>query len=164
VFNTLIKKSQYDIISIFGADDIMKNTHLEYNLKLMNDNIFIKTMGVNFSKSISEVITKPTGSNYCGIIIFNKKDFFKVNGYADWMCGADSDINRRLSLYGIKVIKSANVTYYRRIHNDSLTKNELYGQQSVYRRDIKNKISQRTKTKKIINDNYVIFQNNKQIN
>jgi glycosyltransferase involved in cell wall biosynthesis len=163
VFNTLIQNSNYDVISVFGADDIMSNNFLEDNLKMMNDKTYVKAMGVNFTKNIDEIKHIKKGTNYCGIILFNKSDFLGVNGYANWMCGADTDINRRFSLIGLKTINCKVVTYYRRIHNNSLTNNKTYGKGSSYRKDIRNEILHRSSIKKSMNDAYVIFEKNNEI-
>jgi glycosyltransferase involved in cell wall biosynthesis len=156
-FNSLIKKAKYDIISIFGSDDVMKSTFIETNLKEMRDGVYVKAKGVNFSKNINEEIGNK-GTNYCGITIFNKYDFFKINGYADWRCGADTDLNRRFLLSGVNEVKSSSITYYRRIHNESLTSCKVYGRNSEYRKKIRNEIKKRSSIKKIINDSYVISE------
>jgi len=135
VFNTLISKSKYDIICIFGADDIMKNDHIESNIKFMTTGVFIKTTCSNFNHPDKNKIQMTYSPD--GLIFFNKNEFFSINGYDNWRCGADTDLNNRLKSNNIKLYINKKSTSLRRIHINSLTKIKKYGHNSEYRNKIK---------------------------
>jgi glycosyltransferase involved in cell wall biosynthesis len=164
VFNTLIHKSKYDVISIFGADDIMMIDFIESNINLLKPKTIIKSQCRNFMNNQNPINSDGRIYNPNGVVTFYKIDFFKVNGFANWRCGADSDFIKRFSLNGIKSINSNSITYYRRIHKESLTNNNKYGMNSQYRTKIKKLIKNRIATKKIKNDKYMIFNNVRQLN
>jgi glycosyltransferase involved in cell wall biosynthesis len=122
VFNTMIKLySNYEIITIFGADDIMLKNHIEENLKLLNNkkNV-IKSKCSNFNHPNKNKIIKIYNPD--GLIFLYKDFFFKINGFDNWRCGADSDILSRLFKYKMKIIINNRNTVMRRIHSKNLTK------------------------------------------
>lgn len=154
VFNTLINISKYDIITIFGADDIMKPDHIESNMSILKENSFVKSKTSNFVHPNKNNIIKTY--NPCGLIFFHKKNFLNLNGFEPWRCGADTDLNKRFLMDNILQIYNKISTSLRRIHNKSLTVSGKYDRKSEYRKNILNIIKSRKKSKL---DQYSIYKN-----
>jgi len=135
VFNSLINFCDSEIISIFGADDIMLENHLTENIKLLEENKYILAQCQNFIHPDINQITKTYNPN--GLITLFKKDFIEVNGFDNWRCGADSDLIKRLNINKLQVIKTSIPTVLRRIHDLNLTNtNNEFGFKSSYRKKI----------------------------
>ena len=132
VKNTLVKQSKFNTICFFDSDDIMLSDYL-HNFTYFIKNTFVNVRCANFVHPDKSKIIMTY--NPAGIIIVNKKDFIAVNGYADWRCGADSDLIRRLEMKGLKRIDAKKTTMLRRIHENNITNNELYGNDSIYRKE-----------------------------
>jgi len=143
MFNSLIEKSKYKYFTVFGADDIMLENHLEENIKYLNLYNCVITRGINFENNIDI----NHGKNHDGIIILNKKDFLEINGYDEYRCGMDSDLLKRLKKENKKIYKCTINTYKRRIHSNSLTQNKETGYNSDYRNNIIKIINNRINTK-----------------
>lgn len=142
VFNTLISKSKYDVISIFGADDTMFDDFIEYNIKFLNDNNFIRTRCTNYRHpNRNDVIVD---YNTDGIILVFKEKVLNINGYRNWRCGGDTDLRKRLFLMGYKIINTPKVKFWRRIHDKSLTNSGEYVIGSPYRKNIQSIIDNNT--------------------
>lgn len=102
MFNALIKLIPNDeYIQIFGADDVM------------NDNMLEK-----MSNAKNTVVSRHHGA------IFFKKDVMKiVGGFRDWRCAADSDMVFRIERGMNMKIISLPQYYFKREHDNQLTKN-----------------------------------------
>ena len=153
MFNSLIKKSKYNYFTVFGADDIMLDNHLEENCKYLNEYNCVLSKGLDIKINYSK--------NYDGIIFLNKDIFFSVNGFDEYRCGMDSDLLNRLGKKNISVYRNKILTYNIIGHDDSLTKSKNYGFGSEYRTKIKNIIFSR---KNIILEKYNIIKLDKIIN
>jgi len=134
VFNTLVKMSNSNIISVFGADDIMLPDFIKNNVSIIKKNSFVIARGSNFVGEKTNIVRT---YNPDGIITFNRSEFIAINGFASWRCGADSDLKIRLKLNGNSPILSNETTFLRRIHDKSLTSNRKYGMRSEYRSTIR---------------------------
>lgn len=161
VFNTLIKLATGDVISIFGADDVMKNDFISYNLSLLEKNTFVVSKGISFNNKIP--IKEGGGNNPDGVVLFYKDDFMKLKGFTDWRCGADTDLIRRFLLIKHKRISAKNVTYYRRIHKKQLTRDLTYGYSKPYRIKIRDLLDRRKRYLIIYNEEYKTYENIKKI-
>lgn len=146
MFNSLIEKSKYKYFTVFGADDIMLENHLEENIKYLKEYNCIITKGIDFENNVD----KKCGVNYDGIILLNKNIFNKINGYDVYRCGMDTDLLNRIKKQNIKIYKTSIATYKRRLHNNNLTKNNIYGYNSPYRIKVRNIINNRQEF--ILND------------
>jgi len=145
MFNTLAQKSKYEIISFFGADDIMLDNYIEENIYNVDENTINLGLCGNFNDgNQSDILTV---YNPDGNIMINKELFLVVNGFENWRCGADSDLLNRLRLNNNKIHKSSTMTVLRRLHQDNLTKTSIYGHGSEYRENIIKNIGNRTKSK-----------------
>jgi hypothetical protein len=69
-----------------------------------------------------------------GVFGINKEIFNKFNGFEGWKCSADSEFMARIQRNSIKIKWSESVLFYRRLHNDSLTRREDTGYGSELRR------------------------------
>lgn len=146
VFNTLISLSKFQVISIFGADDIMEENFIEHNLSLLKNKSCVFAMGCNFTHPNKE--EKQKKYNPEGVIIFNKSNFLSINGFEPWRCGADSDLKNRFKILGLDLINANISTYLRRLHKDSLTSSEnIYGFGGEYRIKVQKIVKARHKAK-----------------
>ena len=146
VFNTLINISSFPVISIFGADDVMRENFVNDNLILLKKGTCVVARGQNFINPNKKKIVREYNPD--GILIFYKDDFLSINGFENWRCGADSDLKVRFILNKIKIIKSESATFLRRIHENSLTsRNNKYGFGSKYRKNIQRIVRSREEAK-----------------
>jgi glycosyltransferase involved in cell wall biosynthesis len=158
VFNTLINHSQAQIISIFGADDIMEKNFMSNNIELLDSSNFVIAQCANFSHPNKEEVLRIYNPD--GVILFNKNHFLKIKGFENWRCGADSDLKVRLQLYGLSLVYSKEVTFLRRIHPKSLTASSKFGIKSEYRKTRQEIVRSRKKfkiSKFEISDNYQLI-------
>ena len=141
MFNSLIEKSKYNFFTVFGADDIMLENHLDENIKHINNCDYIITKGVDFENSV----VSSYGKNHEGVIFLNKQNFLNIGGYDCYRCGMDSDLLKRFRLQNknIKIYWNPNITYKRRLHKNNLTRVFKYGYNSEYRTNIKKIIEKR---------------------
>jgi glycosyltransferase involved in cell wall biosynthesis len=146
VFNTLIQISNFQVISIFGADDIMKSHFISENVRILKNRSCVFARGQNFIDPNKEKIVREYNPD--GVILFHKKDFLEINGFDNWRCGADSDLKTRFMLNKIKMIESEAPTFLRRLHQKSLTSIEnKYGFGSKYRMKIQSIVRSRKEAK-----------------
>lgn len=146
VFNTLISLSRFSKISIFGADDIMKNHFISENMRILEKKSCVFARGQNFNHPNKTKIVREYNPD--GVILFHKKDFLEINGFEKWRCGADSDLKARFALNKIKMIQSESPTFLRRLHQRSLTSKEnRYGFGSKYRKRIQSIVRSRKDAK-----------------
>lgn len=146
VFNTLISLSKFQAISVFGADDVMKENFIEQNIGLLENKSCVFAKGSNFNHPNKEDITRDYNPD--GVIIFNRPDFLAINGFEKWRCGADSDLKVRFKIAGFTLIESKVSTFLRRLHEKSLTSTKnRYGFGGEYRKKIQSIVRSRTKAK-----------------
>lgn len=146
VFNTLISLSKFQVISIFGADDIMEENFIEHNISLLKNKSCVFARGANFNHPNKEEITREYNPD--GVITFNRPDFLSVNGFEKWRCGADSDLKVRFKIAGLDLINSKSTTFLRRVHENSLTSSRSeYGFGGEYRIKVQKIVKARHKAK-----------------
>jgi glycosyltransferase involved in cell wall biosynthesis len=146
VKNTLVSKSECDILVFFDADDIMFDFFIDKNIELLKENSFVSVRGSDFKHPKKKDIEQTYNPN--GAVVVFKQDFLNVNGYADWRCAADFDLIKRLEMSGVERITSNSVTMLRRLHEDNITSDKKIGNGTKYRNKLY-KISEKRKDFKL---------------
>jgi len=149
--NTLLDIIKNENIIRFDGDDIMKPEMINeimyfvdnYNIIRFKYLILIKNV---IQKNIN-FIRYPHGVGLFKLSLYNK-----LGGYESWMCAADTELLKR----GLSIIKEKLINkplFYRRMHQDSLTQNILFGANSEIRKEYKKLIgnNQSIKINKIVN-------------
>jgi glycosyltransferase involved in cell wall biosynthesis len=146
VKNTLSKISNGDIIMFFDSDDIMDESMIKEIVSLQQNCDFVKPKYINFKNNQNPFNMKETETTKYGEGVFSiKRDLFlSMNGFEGWRCAADSDFMGRL-YRNQKVFKyTTNLTFYRRVHSESLTQQSETNMVSKIRREYANKIKAKT--------------------
>lgn len=114
--NTLLNYAKFDYILRFDSDDIMRE---EMILKLFNN-----INGYDAIRFKSKILNTNTVRFFeYGAVFFNKKIFDLFGGYESWICGADSELLRRIEKH-VKIKYLDEVLFIKRIHDKALT--QLY--------------------------------------
>lgn len=111
--NTIMKEAKYDNILRFDSDDIIKEDGIDILSNYFSyDMVFFKMK--NFG-------IKNTEERSIGVHMIKKSIFEYFGGYQPWKCSADSELIKRISKFiNKKVIDD--IIFYRRTHNNSLTR------------------------------------------
>jgi glycosyltransferase involved in cell wall biosynthesis len=125
--NTLVTLSNplYPYALRFDSDDVMMPSMLGDALKMAGENTIMQFPAMEKNK-----LTKVTH----GCIGFHKEVFAKLDGYKEWRCAADSDFIIRAKKSGVKTTMNKRPSFYRRVHDKSLTKSPETGMGSKLRR------------------------------
>ena len=129
--NTLIDLVRYENIIRFDSDDIMMDNMIRDVLIYDNyNNIRFKCL-----KMCNNIIDKNSDNTYPhGVAFFKKSLFDELGGYQPWKCAADSELLiRGNSLLLEKYIDKP--LFFRRIHDDSLTRSNEFGYKSDIREE-----------------------------
>ena len=132
VRNSLAKISNSDILLFFDSDDIMKENMISEILERMKTNEFVKPMYSDFTNTPNYNITKSNTYGE-GVFAIKKELFLSMNGFEPWPVSADSDFMNRLYKNNIKFGYTTSVSFYRRIHPNSLTQSKETGLRSAFR-------------------------------
>lgn len=119
--NTLINLAKYDHILRFDSDDIMKPKMLDIIALYTKDNDIVKFGYDTFVGNIQNII----GGRFRfphGVVLYSKRVFNLAGGYENWKCAADTELLTRVSTF-VNVEEIAQRLFYRRQHEQSLTKN-----------------------------------------
>lgn len=81
--------------------------------------------------------TAPKGCLIHGVTAYRRDTFERVNGYAPWFCGADTELGPRLQLHGFDVRFLPEVWGLRRIHRTSMTNRADVGLKSRSREQVR---------------------------
>lgn len=128
----------------FDSDDIMKPNMIEKIMKIGKKYDIVRFYSDNFYDSVEpRVYTKsiypPDGVSFMKYSVYDL-----LGGYKDWICGADSDFLSRLP-NDTKIKIMNDVLFYRRFHDNSLTRNPETGKGSKlresYAKQLKKRIS-----------------------
>ena len=132
--NTLSELSKYDKLFFFDSDDVMVENCIDRISDYLIKCDCIKPKFENFkdNKGIRD-FDKRKGQYGEGVFGIDKRLFLAMNGFEGWKCAADSDFMGRLYKTGKKVLVSKEVLFYRRLHNNSLTKRKDTGYASSLR-------------------------------
>lgn len=85
----------------------------------------------------------PRGCLIHGVAAYRRQTFETINGYAPWLCGADTEFGPRLQLHGYKVEFVKEVWGLRRLHRTSMTNRQDIGLKSRYREQIREELFRR---------------------
>jgi len=122
--NSLSQISNSETLLFFDSDDIMKNNMIDEVIHLQKYSDFVKPMYINFDEQgLTEEIKNTIRNNKFGEGVFSIKKnlFLHMNGFEGWRCMADSDFMNRLYSTNKKGAGTKEVSFYRRIHKQSLT-------------------------------------------
>jgi len=120
--NTLLDLVKYKNILRFDSDDVMRLEMIEEIMRYINDYDVIKFKYCEFNEKIS-IIDKIVSMFPHGIVLFKQHVFDLAGGYRDWRCAADTELLNRISGH-VKIKNIEDYLFYRRIHDNSLTKRE----------------------------------------
>ena len=141
VANTIMSIAKYDILVRFDTDDIMRPNMIEEIINNFNGYDLITYNFQNFGNQ--------NNSGWaCGSHALSKKIFNKYGGYQAWRCAADYDFLTRMQ--GIVKTKHLNLTYLRRVHENSLEFSEETNMKSKIREEYHKYIKNETKKHRII--------------
>lgn len=132
--NTLIDQTKYNNIIRFDSDDIMKQDMVYEINKYVNDYDIIRFSFINFKNNINNTYYNKDMFYPHGVVLYKKHIFDMCGGYLEWKCGADTELIERIKPY-FKILKLEKELFYRRQHDNSLTKNKETGFDSDIRKE-----------------------------
>lgn len=146
--NTLLTLVKFENIIRFDSDDIMFNNLIE----ILSNNLKFDIIRYRFEEFKNNDLknSKISKSFALGVLFYKKKIFEKLGGYQDWICAADSELEKRYTIAKFNILKIDKPLFYYRIHENSLTNSKLTGYRSQIRKEFEKKIQ-------AINENYPIF-------
>lgn len=117
--NSLISKCMFDNILFFDSDDVMKPNMISTILE-DNDSEIIRfgfdDFAIDTSDSVRRYDWVAKGAFFCRKSIFNK-----VGGFMGWKCAADFEFQKRTEEF-LRCSEIKDPLFYRRVRNDSLTR------------------------------------------
>jgi glycosyltransferase involved in cell wall biosynthesis len=130
--NTLFGLITSDNIIIFGSDDIMRP-------ELVNEVIYASSEAdvvmMGYNAFISEPMDARRFLEYAHGAIYYKKRIIEITGgYRPWRCAADTELLQRVSKR-VKITHVEKALFYRRLHDNSLTKRADTGRRSELRNE-----------------------------
>lgn len=122
--NSLAVKAKYDNILFFDSDDIMMKDTLKILLPRFVDKDILKFKFYNFEnkngRNLENLVLSTIMSH--GVFLIKKSKFIELNGFFGWRCGADTEFAERYSGQG-NIIHTLDVpVYYRRYHENNITR------------------------------------------
>lgn len=134
--NSLTEISKYDKIFFFDSDDIMLEDLMTEIDSSLNKYDCVKPKFVNFKDHKGQRNFGKDDSLYGEGVFGIKKDLFlSMNGFEGWKVAADSDFMGRIYKFKRKIKLTQNVLFYRRLHDNSLTRRKDTGYASQMRSD-----------------------------
>jgi glycosyltransferase involved in cell wall biosynthesis len=136
--NSLMSEAKNDIILRFDADDVMKPKMVKRCLYYMQEQDVVMFGYESFEKKIGDM---PQSKFVVagGVFALRKELFERAGGFRAWECAADSEFIERVKRNSrAKTAKER--LFYRRIHEDSLTKDINTTHGSKRRKEHKEKI------------------------
>lgn len=162
--NSLASKAKYDNLLFFDSDDVMMKDTMEILMYKFTDNELLKFKFYNFEnelgyKNASKLSLSTIFSH--GSFLIKKIKFYKMNGFFGWKCGADTEFAERYEGRGQRIDFLDVPLYYRRYHNNNITRLPETGLDSKLRSRygkiiIENRINQKWKNP---NEPEVFFSN-----
>ena len=125
VKNSIVNESKWPYIIFFDIDDIALPNFIDINIE-ERANYDILRQSIQYSN-------KPA----YGIIGLWKQTWEKIGGYQPWKCGADSELLERSKLMEFTQGRTNEKTFYRREHENQLTKAKETFKGSSLREDYK---------------------------
>jgi len=136
--NSLIYLKKADAYAYFDADDKARPDYLYKSLKYFNSYDCVMTGKYQTDHKLN--IIKTSKPERGGAITFSHYALEQVGGFYGVRCAADTDFMLRLEMAGIKIHEINEPLYYRRRHNESLTKKADTGMGSPYRKQAWNEL------------------------
>jgi len=149
--NTLIEKSKYDYILLFDSDDILIESALHTILNALIQYNIVKFKFYNFQdgKDYNDKSNLKLASMYAhGAFAIRKECYYELRGFYGWKCGADTEFMERYEARGYICCKIETPLFYRRFHEDNITKNKETGINSEFREKFRQYIYDNRKTMK----------------
>ena len=140
--NTLISMIRTTHIFRFDSDDIMMPEVINEVMHYVEDYNVVRYKYIKLAGDIKI----PANLHAHGAIYLNRSVFTKLGGYQPWMCGADTELLKR----GALLISQKLINYhlfYRRTHENSLTRSPEYGMKSEKRKSYHALIGKHVKVK-----------------
>lgn len=135
--NSLIYLDKADAYGYFDSDDIMMPLYMFYVSKFFQDNVGHAIMlGKTQVDQNLNMCKKQNIIDDGGAISFDQYALDKVGGFQPYRCAADTDFMRRLNMAGIEICTVNVPFYYRRNHNNSLTRSGLTKFGGDYRKQV----------------------------
>lgn len=147
--NTLISKSKYDKILRFDSDDIMKENMVENLVEAMQTVAESKIILCYYETFSLKKEDNPRKTWAHGVFLFKKSIYEKYGGFMPWRCGADTEFLTRLK-DETPAITFPIALFYRRVHDDSLTRKKETSMQSEIRKKYKKYIKEISPTTPVI--------------
>lgn len=121
--NTLLNLTKFENIIKFDSDDIMFDNFVE----VLSTNLEFDIIQYQFKNFVNNDFenSKLMDIIYPGSLFYKKKIFEKLGGYKDWICAADSELEKRFLSANFKILKINKPLFYRRLHENSLTNSKL---------------------------------------
>jgi glycosyltransferase involved in cell wall biosynthesis len=121
-FNTLIASSKYEVISTFGADDIMLPLMIEDNIKILTEGYdAVSNQFEPFMERNTTYQPYGKGAIAAGVVTLNKTILSKLGGFQPWPMSADVEFLDRIQKAGFKRKKFYETRFKVRVHGDSMT-------------------------------------------
>ena len=128
--NTLSEISKYNNLIFFDADDIMNDNLISETLKILSKNDVVRWGFYDFINDVEEGSLSSMHAN--GAFAMKKDVFLKLNGFLPLRISADSEFRHRLKYNGY-ITENSNIKFFRRIHENNLTRNKTTGMKSPER-------------------------------
>lgn len=121
--NTLVTKSNSKNILFFDSDDIMMENLISETIQVLSTRKMFKPKYFDFkNKNEISQINKLTSNKFGeGVFAIDKTTFMSLNGFEGWRCAADSDFMGRFYKRNIPLSHGQKISFFRRIHEKSLT-------------------------------------------
>jgi glycosyltransferase involved in cell wall biosynthesis len=131
VRNTLSELSSSDLLLFFDSDDVMSETMIDEIIQLHKTKQVNKPSYVEFEKNINKKNDNVLYGE--GVFSIEKNLLLSMNGFEPWKCGADSEFMNRLYKNNKTVGYTKKLSFFRRVHSNSLTQNPETGMSSQLR-------------------------------
>lgn len=131
--NTIMSKARYEWLMRFDSDDVMYENMVETIMKEKGSAEFITPRCYEEPNKSGDIRWGE------GQVCIKHKIFDEYGGFQNWRCAADTELRVRTQKY-IKQVNTKNAVFYRRKHENRLTKNDETGLMSEYRLEKKNYI------------------------
>jgi glycosyltransferase involved in cell wall biosynthesis len=129
--------TQTDNFILFDADDYMCIDFISKTLAALDKKNIIIPAKVNCRDEIIFKAKDKPVSEYGGAMVFSRNVLKKIGSFYPARCAADSDFLDRATTEGIEIIRMADqALYYRRRHNESLTRKIETRYRSDYRKNV----------------------------
>lgn len=120
--NSLIYLDKADIYSYFDADDIMMEHYVYLTISSFKFGVHAVMLGKSQVDHNLNMLKRQNIIDDGGAISFDQYALDQVGGFKSYRCACDTDFMRRLNMAGIDIHQVREPFYYRRNHNNSLTR------------------------------------------